>query len=82
MILKLIQGFIDGFGALLNVIVGILPGSPFTGLYNLAIDNKWLGYLSYIIPVPQILALLQAWIVSVSMFYVYMIILRWVKAIE
>lgn len=82
MLLKLMQGVLNGLGALLNVIVSVLPGSPFNGLYSLVIDNKWLGYLSYIIPVPQILSLLQAWILAVTAFYLYMVVLRWIKAIE
>ena len=82
MLLKLIQSIIDGFASGCAVILDILPGSPFQGLYSLTLDSNWLGYLSWLIPIPEILALLEAWIVSVGLFYFYMVALRWIKAIE
>lgn len=82
MLLSLLQSIIDGFASLLSTVVLVLPNSPFNGLSAMVLDSTWFGYLCYIVPVPQILALLEAWGVSVGLFYVYMIILRWVKAIE
>jgi uncharacterized protein (DUF486 family) len=82
MLLSLCQSVIDGLVAMLQGIANILPGSPFNGLSAMTLDSKWFGYLCYIVPVPQIIALLESWGVAVGLFYVYMIVLRWIKAIE
>ncbi len=82
MLLNLIQSIIDGFATVLLTIVTVLPSSPFEGLYNLSMDEQFLGYLSWLLPIAEMLALLQAWGISVGGFYLYMIVLRWIKAIE
>lgn len=82
MLLNLLQSIIDGFATILMTIIVALPSSPFTGLYNLSMDSTFLGYLAWLFPVSEIIALLQAWGVSVGAFYLYMIVLRWIKAIE
>lgn len=82
MLLELLQGIINGLGALLRVIVGLLPTSPFNGLRALSLENEWIGYLCYIVPMSEIIATLEAWTASVAVFYLYSVVLRWVKAIE
>lgn len=82
MLLSLLQGIIDGLVTALKGIVSVLPGSPFNGLSAVSIDSKWLGYLCYLVPVPQMVALLEAWGVAVGTFYVFMVGMRWIKAIE
>ena len=61
MLLNLIQSIIDGFATVLLTIVTVLPSSPFEGLYNLSMDEQFLGYLSWLLPIAEMLALLQAW---------------------
>lgn len=82
MLLILLQSIIDGFASIVTKIVSILPSSPFSGLYSLTMDSKWFGLLAYIIPIQPILSLLTAWILAVGVFYLYMILMRWAKAIE
>ena len=82
MLLTLLQSIIDGFAGLLSNIILVLPNSPFNGLKAMTIDSQWFGRLCYIVPVPQIISLLEAWGVAVGAFYLYMVILRWIKAIE
>lgn len=81
MLLKLLQGIIDGFVAVLQGIISVLPGSPFNGLSAMTLDSKWFGVICYVVPVPQIVAVLEAWIIAVGTFYLYQVILRWVKAV-
>ena len=82
MLTTFLQSVIDGLGALLSAVVGLLPSSPFQGMYVLTLDNELLGMLAYIVPVPHILALLESWTVAVGVFYLYSVVLRWIKAIE
>lgn len=73
------QAIINGLAALLSVIAHALPGSPFQGLTALALDSKWLGYLAYIVPVGAIVSTLEAWLVCIGVYYLYMVVMRWVK---
>lgn len=82
MLLKLLQGSLDGLSALLKTIVGILPHSPFVGFYNLSIENDYLGMLAWVVPINEMIATCEAWLVAIGFFYLYMIVLRWAKAIE
>ena len=47
----------------------------------MTLDSKWFGVICYIVPVPQIISVLEAWIIAVGTFYLYQVVLRWVKAV-
>lgn len=62
-------------------ILGMLPHSPFRSFIDGWIAPDYLGWLNWFIPVTQILDILTVWLVSVGLFYLYSIIMRWVKMI-
>lgn len=66
----------------LGKIMFFLPNSPFDSIINSIDKIDVLKYLSWIIPFEQIIAVSEAWLVSITIFYIYSVILRWVKAIE
>lgn len=66
----------------LGKIMFFLPNSPFESIINSIEKIDVLRYLSWIIPFSQIIAVSEAWLVSITIFYIYSAILRWVKAIE
>lgn len=83
MLFKLFQGVIDALAGLLNIVVAVLPKSPFHGRWqSLALDNELLSGLAWIVPFKAIIALSSAWLVAIGVFYIHMIVLRWIKAIE
>ena len=43
---------------------------------------EFLGYINWIIPVDNIIAIGELWLVSVGIYYIYSIAMRWVKMIE
>ena len=79
------MGFLDSLGAnLMNAlswVIKLLPDSPFQQINNADVQT-FLGTLNWILPMSQIVAELELWISAVAIFYVYQIILRWVRAIE
>ena len=79
MLTTAVQAIINGLAALLTVIVNALPGSPFQGLTALTIDNKWLRYLAYVVPVGAIVSTMEAWLVCIGVYYLYMVVMRWAK---
>lgn len=66
----------------LTFAIGLLPESPFT-VFIQAINNlPYLDVLNWFVPVSEIVAIGQAWLIAVTLFYVASLILRWIKAIE
>lgn len=66
-----------------DAVIGLLPLSPFTQhIRNLeALNPEWLGWLNWFIPVKQILVVTASWLGAVALFYVYSVIMRWIKLI-
>ena len=81
MLFKLIQGVFDALGLLFSTVVGLLPQSPFNGFYNLTLDSELLSMVAWFFPVKEMIVTCEAWLVAVSVFYLYSAILRWAKAI-
>ena len=82
MITNLLQSIINGLGDFGRELVSALPGSPFQAINAVMIDNKLLSYISWVIPVQQILSLLQLWTVAIGVYYLCMLVMRWVKMIS
>lgn len=67
-----------------DFLLSVLPLSPFKSFIEgiqLSIGAKYLGWLNWFVPVRQILAVLAAWLSAIALFYMYSIIMRWVKVI-
>lgn len=82
----MISGLFGQMGDLLNqllaVIMVALPNSPFQMITQNATVSRYLGYLNWFIPITFMLGVLQAWLIAVGIFYVWQLLLRWLKAIE
>lgn len=66
----------------LGVILMLLPDSPFAKFTSAMGSNDMLGYAAYFLPLEQIIAVSEAWLIAVTTFYVWSVLLRWVQAIE
>lgn len=82
MLFGFLQMLIDLLGKCIGAILLLLPSSPFSGIYTLVLDNQLLGALAWIVPFPQIIGVLESWIVAITGFYLVHMILRAAKAIE
>ena len=82
---SMFQGLIDWFfnalKGILIAVLSLLPDSPFNLIDNTVI-GQYLNYINWIIPMNQIIAILELWVVAIAIFYVYQAIMRWVKAID
>lgn len=65
-------------------ILQLLPESPFVVLDNLSQTEfyEWIQYLNWFIPINTFISILEAWLVAIGIYYIYQIVLRWVKAIQ
>ena len=77
----LLQNIIDGLGDTLESILSILPDSPFIAIDNSPV-SEYIGYINWIVPMTEIIAILQVWVVAIATYYLVVIVLRWIKAIQ
>lgn len=71
----------DQLNNILSWVVLLLPPSPFS-LLDMTPLHDYLGYINYFVPLDYITSLLSAWGLAILTYYIYHIILRWVKAIN
>ena len=65
-----------------NWVLGLLPRSPFTQIQSfLSPIEPYLGYLNWFVPVNWILSVMLLWLTAVGLFYLYSVIMRWIKLI-
>lgn len=71
------------FASVLNIIFSLLPNSPFTNIstYDLTI-SKYLGNLAWILPIKQIISILGLWLGCMLIYYIYSVVMRWIKLID
>lgn len=65
----------------LGWVFSFLPDSPFQGLLANNPVQEYLGYVAYFIDLRFIINAFDVWLAAIAIYYVYMAILRWVKAI-
>lgn len=73
----------DALLAIVNVLVAILPTSPFESVMYYFSKFEYLPYINYFIPVDAILAFMELWITAVALWYVYCFvidIIGWVSS--
>lgn len=65
-------------------VVELFPQSPFSVLNDLASSEfyEWLQMLNWFVPINTFVAILEGWLTCVALYYVYQVVLRWVKVIE
>ena len=65
-------------------VINLFPASPFGILDSLSgtVAYEWLQFLNWFIPVGTFVSILEAWLSGVAVYYIYQIVLRWIKVIE
>lgn len=71
------------FAAVLNIVFSLLPNSPFLNIstYSLSM-NKYLSNLSWLLPIKEMIGILIAWLGCMLIYYVYSVVMRWIKLID
>lgn len=62
-----------------NYIMSVLPTSPFQPFIKDLASLPYLGYVNWFIPIGDFIKIGLAWLVSIGLFYLYSILLRWIK---
>ncbi len=76
--ISILNKLISAVGKMLEAILILLPDSPFVYFYNL--DVQWLNTINYFLPIKEFVGCLEVYTVSVLLYYIIRIPLRWGKA--
>lgn len=82
MIVSIINTIISFFISLLNSVLSILPDSPFSKLENFAVNSDFLAAANYFLPIQEVVATCELWLVSITIYYCFMVIGRWAKIFD
>lgn len=72
---------IELVGSVISVLYNLLPTSPFIIVENSQFAEL-ISQINYFLPIYEFVAIMETWLVSVGIFYLYSIFARWIKAIE
>lgn len=78
-----ITSYINEFAEkIFEVILLLLPDSPFKDFSFPPEIESFLGYLNYYVPFSTLVTIGFAWITCIGIFYAYQLILRFIKAVK
>lgn len=63
-------------------LMNVLPTSPFAPYINQMTEMPYLSWLNWFVPVGDIITVSATWLAAITLFYIYSIVLRWVRAIQ
>lgn len=61
---------------IVSFVLTVLPESPFVSFSNALPDTAWLRYFNWIFPVSECIAVLQAWLAAITVFYTVSVLAR------
>lgn len=68
--------------SVVEVLVKILPTSPFTAYMHYFSESQYLKYINYFVPIDVCVAIMETWLVCVALWYAYGFvrdIMQWVS---
>lgn len=80
-ILDWLNSLVDKF---LNMLYSVLPASPLSGFISKvsgSIPRLYIAYLNWFVPVKEILIVFAAFLSSLALYYIYSVVMRWIKLI-
>ena len=78
----MLTNFVDALVRAGNGLLDILPLCPFHRMQEVQLSNEMLGWMSWFIPFDAIIALLNAWLAAIAIWYMAKKGLRWAKIIS
>lgn len=78
-ITTLINSILGLFGSAATALLLLLPDSPFQ--WNLDGSSALLTWIFWLVPVSGIATMMSSYVVSVALYYVIRVALRWIKVV-
>ncbi len=76
------EAFVELFNKFVGALAKVLPISPIAKYLPAWKSIEWLGWLNWLFPIKQCLQIFAAYLACIAVFYLYSIVLRWVRAIS
>lgn len=76
--------FVGIFEKFKDLLYSVLPTSPlrqYISKFQNAIPEKYIQYLNWFVPVSEILGVFAAFLTVLVLYYMYSVIMRWIKLI-
>lgn len=67
---------------LLGLVLSLLPQSPFNAFVTYFAQIPFIGFINFFLPVAEMLAVLEVWLVAVAVIYSILYILNHVGALK
>lgn len=80
MLARILQAVLDLISSFVSGVLGVLPDSPFLGVYGYL--GQWARWISYFIPIAGMFSLLSVYVGAVAVWYGVRWILRFSKYIS
>lgn len=77
---SIFDGIMNIVDIVLSAILSFLPGDPFMPFIQGVSSLPYLGWFNWFIPVGSCIGVGAAWLLAIAIYYLYQIILRWIKA--
>lgn len=74
--------WLDGWDQIGDTIINALPKSPIVFLQTNDTVNTFISWVNYFIPIYTFIAMTEAWLTAIAVYYIVSVILRWAKVIE
>lgn len=79
-IVGILNVLIKALGTVLSWVFNLFPPSPFQAVDSSPV-SQYLGGLAWVLPINQIVAILEVWIACIGVYFMYSIVARWIKVI-
>lgn len=73
--------FIHAFDKFSGGLMRLLPSSPFQKYIAMFDDLPYLDYLNWFLPIKSFVVIGMSWLGVITVFYLYSVLLRWLKII-
>lgn len=73
--------FVKVFDKFADVVLSLLPTSPFQKYIEMFSDLPYLDILNWFLPISSFVAIGSAWLGCITVYYLYSVVLRWLKII-
>lgn len=77
----MLNAFLGVVEKMADGLISVLPLSPFRPYLDSFSSLPYLSYLNWFIPVGRFVTIGASWLAVIGMFYVYSIVMRWIKMI-
>ena len=64
-----------------TALISVLPVSPFQDFISYLSSVPYLGYINWFIPMGTIINITVTWTTAIGLYYLYSIVMRWIKVI-